>query len=277
LNALADEIPDEERKRQAGILCTSSPQEVVTRLKGHARAGLVAESSRRRQFLLADEVEELRRVHDLAMRMSWLDLNAVVRDLLKSVAAVHRTEMGLLSLRVSDRNELLPAASPGFSDDFLEQIARVPEGTGACGTCFRNRERLLIADTETDEIFAPYRDAARLAGFRSVHSTPLLDRSNQLIGVLSVHSKSLMNPASVSDDSRIFPCLRMQRAGLHSCVQQHNRLSRHHHEQRCELCRASSVDGIAISRQKRPVCAVRMRGILLGTTSGKITKTGENA
>ena len=144
---------------------------------------------------LADEVEELRRVHDLATRLSWLDLNAVVRDVLKSVAAVHRTEMGLLSSRVSDRNELYPAASLGFSDDFLEQIARVPEGAGACGTCFQNRERVIIADTETDEIFAPYRDAARLAGFRSVHSTPLLDRSNQLIGVLSVHFKEPYEPS----------------------------------------------------------------------------------
>ncbi|HZQ20043.1 MAG TPA: ATP-binding protein [Terriglobales bacterium] len=162
--------------------------------KANALERLAAERERL-AVTLADEVEELRRIHDLATRMSWLDMNAVVRDVLKSVAAVHRTEMGLLSLRIPNHNELYPAASLGFSSVFLEQIARVPEGAGACGTCLQTRERVIVADTETDEIFAPYRDAARLAGFRSVHSTPLLDRSKQLVGVLSVHFKEPYCPS----------------------------------------------------------------------------------
>jgi len=53
----------------------------------------------------------------------------------------------------------------------------------------------VVEDVETDPIFAPYREAARNAGFRSCHSTPLITRSGTIIGVLSVHFRKRHRPS----------------------------------------------------------------------------------
>ena len=45
---------------------------------------------------------------------------------------------------------------------------------------------MVVEDTEADPLYAPYREAARRAGFRSCHSTPLISRRGDMIGVLSV-------------------------------------------------------------------------------------------
>ena len=44
-----------------------------------------------------------------------------------------------------------------------------------------------MQDTETDELFAPYRAMSRMEGFRAVHSTPIINLSGEVIGTLSVH------------------------------------------------------------------------------------------
>jgi signal transduction histidine kinase/ActR/RegA family two-component response regulator len=44
--------------------------------------------------------------------------------------------------------------------------------------------------------FAAYRDAARRAGFRAVHSTPIVTRADELLGVISVHYRRPHRPTS---------------------------------------------------------------------------------
>jgi hypothetical protein len=45
----------------------------------------------------------------------------------------------------------------------------------------------VIADVENDPDFAPYRNVAKRAGFRSVRSTPLITHDNKLVGIVSTH------------------------------------------------------------------------------------------
>ena len=49
------------------------------------------------------------------------------------------------------------------------------------------RRRIVIRDVESDPGFAPHRDSAALAGYRSVQSTPLLDSEFRALGVLSTY------------------------------------------------------------------------------------------
>jgi GAF domain-containing protein len=42
-------------------------------------------------------------------------------------------------------------------------------------------------DVENDPDFAPYRNEAKRAGFRSVKSTPLITPDNKLVGIVSTH------------------------------------------------------------------------------------------
>jgi GAF domain-containing protein len=109
--------------------------------------------------------------------------------------AVEGTELGLLSLRDPERPGLVLGAHAGFREEFLKTVERVPPGSGGCGTAYRDRRPLVIEDVETDPIFAPYRETARLGGFRACHSTPLFTRHGDIIGVLSVHFAEPHRPA----------------------------------------------------------------------------------
>ncbi len=78
---------------------------------------------------------------------------------------------------------------------FCKPIESVPPGSGCCGTCFAQRQRIVVEDTETDPLFEPYRELARQAGFRAVHSTPLITRSGKIVGVLSTHFRQPHRPS----------------------------------------------------------------------------------
>jgi GAF domain-containing protein len=56
---------------------------------------------------------------------------------------------------------------------------------------------VVIEDTVLDEVFAPFRLMARLAGFRSVVTTPLLTQANDLMGVASTHFVKVHRPTDV--------------------------------------------------------------------------------
>jgi PAS domain S-box-containing protein len=138
------------------------------------------------------------RPHGLCARLAAApEARLMLHDLLRTVVELEGTEMGLLSLCAGDGPEdyLVPGASLGFPPEFLALIERVPPGGGACGTCFQRRQRVVVEDTETDPIFAAYRDAARQAGFRAVHSTPLMARGGEVLGVLSTHFRHPHRPS----------------------------------------------------------------------------------
>jgi GAF domain-containing protein len=46
---------------------------------------------------------------------------------------------------------------------------------------------VVITDVTTDPGFAPHRDIAQASGFRAVQSTPLVNQSGHLVGMLSTH------------------------------------------------------------------------------------------
>jgi signal transduction histidine kinase len=169
---------------------------VVALLQQKAQAlQSIANERERLAFALAQEIEGLRRLHELSTRLSWLDLDRLMHEILSAVAELQKTNMGLLSLCNETADELHVGASVGFSQEFLSKVGSVPAGAGACGTCLERGERVIVEDTESDPAFASYRDAARLAGFRAVHSTPLIDRAGKLLGVLSVHFRQPHRPS----------------------------------------------------------------------------------
>jgi PAS domain S-box-containing protein len=145
---------------------------------------------------LTTQVEDLRRLHEMNMRLATtLELKPILAETLRTAAALEGTEMGLLALCDSEQNELELGASLGFQGDFLDLVDRVPAGVGACGISFQERRRVVIEDVETDPLLAPYREAARRAGFRAVHSTPLITRRGEIVGVLSTHFRQPHRPS----------------------------------------------------------------------------------
>ncbi len=133
------------------------------------------------------QVEDLRRLHETAVRLTGnLEVESVLREVLQAAMAVPGTSLGLLSLCEPEGPGLALAVHAGFTPEFLDEVRHVPPGGGACGTAFAERRQVVVEDVTTDPVFAPYRAAAEGAGFRSCHSTPLITRRGDIVGVLSV-------------------------------------------------------------------------------------------
>ena len=142
------------------------------------------------------QVEDLRRLHEMSLSLtSTLDIESVLREVLREAMAVQGTSLGLLSLCDTERDGLNLKVHSGFDEEFLKQVEWVAPGAGACGACYEQRRRIVVEDVEADPIFAPYREAARRAGFRACHSTPLITRNGNIIGVLSVHFRQPHRPS----------------------------------------------------------------------------------
>jgi signal transduction histidine kinase/CheY-like chemotaxis protein len=133
------------------------------------------------------QVEDLRRLHETSVRLtSLLDVESVLREVLDAAMAVQGTRLGLLSLCAPEEPGLRLGVHAGFDDEFLRHVEAGSPGGGACGTACTERRRVVVEDIEVDPIFAPDRQAARRAGVRACHSTPLISHRGEIIGVLSL-------------------------------------------------------------------------------------------
>lgn len=117
---------------------------------------------------------------------------------LESFMRVFNTRMGNVQiLDVGGKHAALSiAAQEGFREPFLTAFATVEanHGTG-CGRALRTGKTVVIADVETDEEYAPYRDLARDAGYRAVVSTPIRTKWGHNVGIVSTHFESPGAPA----------------------------------------------------------------------------------
>jgi PAS domain S-box-containing protein len=145
---------------------------------------------------LAIQLADLRRLHEMSSRLSTtLELQPILDETLRAAVAIENADMGLLSLCDGEGQGLSIGTSIGFQPEFLNLIHRA-SSAGACGTCYSERRRVVVPDIEVDPIFEPYRDSARKAGFRAVHSTPLITRGGKIIGVLSTHFRRPYQPST---------------------------------------------------------------------------------
>jgi PAS domain S-box-containing protein len=146
---------------------------------------------------LAAQLADLRRLHEMSVRLSTtLELQPILEETLRTAAALEGADMGLVSLMTAEQSGLTVRTSLGFKPEFLAMADRLAPGRGACGTCFLERRRVVVEDVEMDPIFEPdLLEAARQAGFRGIHSTPLITRSGKIVGVLSTHFRRPHRPS----------------------------------------------------------------------------------
>ena len=93
------------------------------------------------------------------------------------------------SIQLADRNgkALRIVCQRGFGRAFVEHFAVVDDDLAACGRAARAMTQAVIPDVNADPAFADHRAIAAVSGFRAVQSTPLIDSTGRLRGVLSTH------------------------------------------------------------------------------------------
>jgi PAS domain S-box-containing protein len=143
------------------------------------------------------QVKALSRLHELALVLAGTsEPQPALQAILETLVEVHGADFGLLSVYDAATGCLTPGASVGFDADALAALARVATGPneGACGSAFDAKERVIVEDVETDPRFECCLSMARGVGFRSVHSTPIVTRRGEGLGVLSVHFRQKRRP-----------------------------------------------------------------------------------
>jgi PAS domain S-box-containing protein len=146
---------------------------------------------------LAEQVESLTSLHNLAMRLGGMtQLEPALQAVLDTAVEAQRAQFGFVWVYEHETDTLRPRASRGFDAEALKYFDHVipgPSGGGA-GNAYARRSRWSIEDTEIDDSFRQWREGARKAGFRALHSTPIVTRSGELLGVLSIHFRQPRMP-----------------------------------------------------------------------------------
>lgn len=170
-----------------------SPGADELRLLGGLLGHLLARQRSEEQRVVAEAeadhlVADLRRLHELEVRLlASDDLAGMLEQMLEAAVELQGASAGVLRLYDSDHDDLHTVASVGFSEAYLEAVGRVPVGQGACGTAVAEQRAVVVADVTRDPLFAPYRRAAELGGYRSAYSLPLQTRGGQLLGTLATY------------------------------------------------------------------------------------------
>jgi PAS domain S-box-containing protein len=99
---------------------------------------------------------------------------------------------GIAYAEQDDEKTVRPMAQAGHGSGYLETIrlrwSDTPPGRGPAGTAIRENRICVIADTENDPQFAPWREAALQRGYAAVIALPLR-ASGSAFGVLAIYSE----------------------------------------------------------------------------------------
>lgn len=152
------------------------------------------EALREARDRLKSKADALARIHDASSRL-WRNRNPAegLEVMLDSAMALLGADMGNLQL-YSD-GVLKIAAHRGLGADFLDAFREVrTEDPPACARTLRTGKPVLIEDVVVDAEFAPLLPTAHAAGYRAVHSTPLISRDGEPLGVISAYFRNPHRP-----------------------------------------------------------------------------------
>ena len=155
-----------------------------------------AELNLSRKRLLRDEPRATQRMLALCEEF---EMSAQMPDLLdcalERAMALLETDLGNIQLADPTSGALTIATSSGFDSEFLDYFAVVADDTSACGAAARQRSQTVIVDVEENRAFAPHREIAAASRFRAVQSTPIVDPTGRLHGVVSTHFRHRHRPS----------------------------------------------------------------------------------
>jgi len=146
---------------------------------------------------LATQVTHLSHLHELALRLSHTpETEPALQAILETLVRVHSADFGLISLHNPATGGLYAGPQIGFDPSAIERLADIQPnvGNGVSGKAFASGRRVIVEDIETDSNVERYRDTARALGVRAAHSTPIMTRSGEMLGVISVQFRMVRVP-----------------------------------------------------------------------------------
>lgn len=141
-------------------------------------------------------IAELRRVQCGAARLiSNLDLDAVLHEILRMIAAVSETEMSSICMLDKDRHQLVAGTATGLPEEYVRIIAHLPFGALHRGKINQVPDPVVIVEElRQDPAWQPYLDLSERLGIRAVWSVPIIGKDCQLLGIFSAYYRDRFRP-----------------------------------------------------------------------------------
>ncbi len=102
----------------------------------------------------------------------------------------------LCSIFLYDGMTLKLGAAPSLPVSYIQSLEGMlssPDG-GSCGTAAYRKKRVIVSDIETDPLWSRFRKSAAEHGLRACWSTPILSKSNTVLGVLGIYHHQPQDP-----------------------------------------------------------------------------------
>lgn len=146
----------------------------------------IEEALRQSEGRLADETEALTRLNELNARVGLLsDLSEGLEEILDAIILLVGADKG--NIRLLEGDVLKMIVQRGFRQKDIDPHREVSIGDSARSRALLSDGLVVIEDIETDPVGAPYRDFARVAGFRAVVTVVLSARGGKPLGIISTH------------------------------------------------------------------------------------------
>jgi PAS domain S-box-containing protein len=139
------------------------------------------------------------RLHELSSRLTaTADLSSLLQEVLDATMELQGADFGDVQLYDETTETLNIVAHRSLNQEFLDYFAMVDASdTSACGLALRAGTRVIVEDVNTDPHYEPHRAIAASTGYRSVQSTPLLNRhTGEPVGMLSTLFREPYRPSA---------------------------------------------------------------------------------
>jgi hypothetical protein len=169
------------------------------RLRGLGRADLARQAEQFAGWIRFNLDEPLlaRRLYAATRDLREIpQLGSLLAKALERALDLAGADRGNIQVLDQASGSLRIAAQHGFGAEFLDHFAVVDDDRSACGRAARQRAQTVIVDVNVDASFAPHRDVAASSAFRAVQSTPLIERTGRLLGVVSTHYPRPYSPSA---------------------------------------------------------------------------------
>jgi GAF domain-containing protein len=111
-------------------------------------------------------------------------------DILNRAMTMNKASAGNLQILNKNDESLEIVVSSGLSSQFVNHFTKVNAHDGSvCARAMRTRKTAVVEDLSEDKFFAPHLQVALNDGIHSVQSTPLISKTGQFVGIISVHFK----------------------------------------------------------------------------------------
>jgi PAS domain S-box-containing protein len=132
----------------------------------------------------------------LAMIAAGAPLKDTLDALLRTVEGIERDMLCSILLLDDDGIRVHPISAPQLPTEYAKALDGLSIGpkAGSCGSAMYGHRQVVVADIETDPLWADYKHLALPHGLRSCWSTPVFDANGKVLGAFAIYGRKPGRP-----------------------------------------------------------------------------------